>query len=91
MDKLGKLCRPKEAGRLGKRTDASFFKKSICKGLSILRKGIRMRVEDSTDINVWHEPWLPRPYSFKLLQYARFSASNIRWSTSFYMSQTDGM
>jgi hypothetical protein len=39
--------------------------KAIEYGLELLKKGVVWRVADGSDIRIWRDNWLPRPYSMK--------------------------
>ncbi|KAL6176560.1 hypothetical protein ACLB2K_053193 [Fragaria x ananassa] len=74
-----KMCAPKDKGGLGFRnmelfnqallakqgSDASYVWRSLLKGRELLRKGIWYQVRNGESISVWHEPWIPRPCTFK--------------------------
>jgi hypothetical protein len=40
--------------------------KAIEHGLELFKKGIISRVGSSTKIQIWRDPWIPRPTSMKL-------------------------
>ncbi|XBI48822.1 hypothetical protein VPH35_112485 [Triticum aestivum] len=39
--------------------------KGILHGLELVKKGVIWRVGNGVKIHTWHDPWLPRPYSFR--------------------------
>ncbi|KAK9929753.1 hypothetical protein M0R45_026839 [Rubus argutus] len=45
--------------------DMSYVWRSILAGRSVLSKGVRFQVGKGDNVSIWHDPWLPLPYSFK--------------------------
>ncbi|XP_062014305.1 uncharacterized protein LOC133730800 [Rosa rugosa] len=43
----------------------SYTWRSLMKGKDLLVKGVRYQVGSGEAINVWSDPWIPRPYTFK--------------------------
>lgn len=37
-----------------------------------------MEIGDGQSINIWHDPWLPKPFLFKPLPYNQYLAENLR-------------
>jgi len=40
----------------------SYAWKSILKGRNVLKEGMRWRVGDGTEIQIWSDPWLPSEF-----------------------------
>jgi hypothetical protein len=57
--------------------DASPMWKGIAHGLELVRKGMIWRVQDGTKIQIWRDPWLPRPPSFKVC--LKKGRGRLRW------------
>jgi hypothetical protein len=57
--------------------DASPTWKSIMHGLKPVKKGIIWRVGSGSKIQVWRDPWIPRPPSWKIS--LKKGRSRIRW------------
>lgn len=45
-------------------TQASYTWKSICSALEVVKRGIRWRVGNGTNIDLWHDGWIPRDSCF---------------------------
>lgn len=58
----------------------------MLKGLTLLKQGGRWRVGNGTQVSVWNDPWVPRPVTFKPLEYQRNSASNLRVANLLYQN-----
>jgi hypothetical protein len=57
--------------------EASPTWRSIEYGLELLKKGIIWRVRPGSKINIWRDPWTPRPPSFKVC--LKKGRSRLRW------------
>ncbi|KAL6194442.1 hypothetical protein ACLB2K_035526 [Fragaria x ananassa] len=44
---------------------ASYAWRSLVKGKELLSKGIRYQIGSGSDVSVWQDPWIPRPYTFR--------------------------
>jgi hypothetical protein len=47
--------------------NASSTWQAISHGLDLLKKGLIWRVGNGQSIRIWRDPWIPRPYSYKLV------------------------
>lgn len=45
-------------------TSLSSYWRRILEARDVLQQGIRWQVGDGHYINIWNDPWLPRPYTF---------------------------
>ena len=53
-------------------TRPSYMWRSIWEGKKILQMGRRWRVGNEDQIRVWHDPWVPVPFDFKVLTRNQF-------------------
>jgi hypothetical protein len=58
-------------------TDSSPTWKAIEYGPELLKKGIIWRVSSGTKVQIWRDPWIPRPPSLKIS--LRKGRSRLRW------------
>lgn len=62
--------------------DAWYLWKRVRDGIRLLILGARWRIGDGRTVNVWNDPWLPKPYTFKPLSYNRSTNNKMdvwRW------------
>ena len=52
-------------------SNPSYLWRSLLEGRSLLQRGMVWRVGDGSNIQVWDDPWLPCPPSFRVSQCSR--------------------
>lgn len=57
---------------------ASYMWRSIYEGIKLLNSRIFWKVGNRQSIEIWTDPWIPRPYSFKPLTYHRTQEESLR-------------
>lgn len=45
----------------------SYAWRSILQGIDVVKQGYIWRVGDGTNINIWRDPWIPRPWSRRVI------------------------
>ncbi|KAL0367264.1 UNVERIFIED_CONTAM: putative mitochondrial protein [Sesamum radiatum] len=55
--------------------------RSIWRTIPLVKAGCRWRVGDSSNIQIWRDQWLPRPYSFRPIQMQNCSLWNAKVET----------
>lgn len=71
-------------------SSSSFFWKGFVWGMALLKSGIRKNLGNGKAIHIFHDPWLPRPTTFKVVSpldttlenalVADFITSSLQWN-----------
>jgi hypothetical protein len=57
--------------------EASPTWRAIEHGLKLVNKGVIWRIRSGAKVNIWRDPWIPRPPSLKIM--LRKGRSRLRW------------
>lgn len=60
------------------RIGISYVWRSLLHGFQLTKQGLKRRVEDRLCINMWKDPWIPKPYFFKPQPYNQYLTENLR-------------
>ncbi|KAL0438585.1 UNVERIFIED_CONTAM: putative mitochondrial protein [Sesamum latifolium] len=59
-------------------SNQSFTWRSILAALKVVKGGFRWRIGSGQSVRVWDDPWIPRPFSFRVLMPKRGDLPNLR-------------